>query len=658
MLDDHPRNSREYDRLDLNDSLMGEDAMVGAEDDFFPLDPADERADAFPPTADVGSMDEEDSSSNHPYRRSPLHDSHPFPMNNDFPGSVPRSASKHREAKNFSRGGPYLPPYPHGGHPLQYYNGPPYPSNRTTSGNQRNSNSNQSPYHHYQGYILGYSPYHRHQGERYPWPPPPPAGTTMAPPYDSDEEPIPPPPLAKKRSYSPNRPGQSTPEQLSKSRSPFRSPPSGSTSKRNYRPSPIFQGSPTQLGTCGSFEFETPSGILGAGVFSPMGPSFDGTEEFPAHGDGFSGSRWNMSRSLSQDSESSSIAPGRSRRQLEPSPLTGYMNDTSPIGPSLLRSLIPSSGTYGYEAPSDSNSKSKPGEVTVSDRRGEPPSSRLDPDAQPKQLWPRTENQPTSKVSPSNTPGPVRLEIGGGSASRNKLDGINSMMHSSRRDRPILEQKGAVFGLSPRRRDMPPPPTGIAQHHRLMHPPYGRMELETPIKQHFQRPPPPGGHHLQIPPPQLHGSGQKPMYPPSAMKAEYHDGPRANEPMYMSHPDIVPPLLAMQSPGGKENSRKLPGKRSPCNCKKSRCLKLYCDCFASEQFCQGCNCVDCQNTPETSSIRDKAIKDTRAKNNKAFLSRIVVKDLQDGGAPQKIHQMGCKCKKTECLKKYCEVRLK
>jgi hypothetical protein len=653
MLDHGTRNGREYDHLDLNDSLMGEDAMIGADDDLFPLDPTDERSDAFPPTADVDPMDD-DSSSKRPYRRSPLHDSHPFPLNSHFPGSDPRNASKNRQSRNFPTG---PPPYPSGGHPPHYYNGPSYPPNRTTGGDPKNPSSSQSPYHHYQRYNLGYSPYHRHHGERYPWPPPPPAGATVGPPYDSDEEPIPPPPPGKKRSLSPNPPGQSTPEQLSKSRSPFRSPPPESTSKRHFRPSPIFQGSPTQLGACGSFEFETPSGILGTGVFSPMGPSFDGTEEFPPSGEGFSRSRWDMSRSLSQESESSSIPPGRSRRQLEPSPLTGYMNDMSPIESSMMRSPLPPSLPFdtGYQAPSDSNSKSKPGEVTVSDRRGEPPSSRLDPDAQPKQLWPHSGPEKTSKVSPSSTPGPVRLEIGGGSASRNKLDGINSMMHSSRRDPLPLGHKGSVYGVSPRHRHIPPP--AIAQQqHRSMNPPFGRMDVETPMKQHFQRPPP-QGRHMQFPPPQPHGSGQKPMYPPSAIKADYHDGPRANEPIYMPHPDILPGALAMRSPGGKENNRKLPGKRSPCNCKKSRCLKLYCDCFASEQFCQGCNCVDCQNTPETSSIRDKAIKDTRAKNNKAFQSRIVVKDLQDGGAPQKIHQMGCKCKKTECLKKYCEVRL-
>jgi len=47
---------------------------------------------------------------------------------------------------------------------------------------------------------------------------------------------------------------------------------------------------------------------------------------------------------------------------------------------------------------------------------------------------------------------------------------------------------------------------------------------------------------------------------------------------------------------GKENVVVQTPKRSPCNCKKSKCLKLYCECFAAELFCDGCNCADCQNT--------------------------------------------------------------
>ena len=35
----------------------------------------------------------------------------------------------------------------------------------------------------------------------------------------------------------------------------------------------------------------------------------------------------------------------------------------------------------------------------------------------------------------------------------------------------------------------------------------------------------------------------------------------------------------------------------PCNCKKSRCLKLYCECFSADIYCNGCNCTSCLNNP-------------------------------------------------------------
>ena len=45
-----------------------------------------------------------------------------------------------------------------------------------------------------------------------------------------------------------------------------------------------------------------------------------------------------------------------------------------------------------------------------------------------------------------------------------------------------------------------------------------------------------------------------------------------------------------ESPGGGESKK--------CNCKKSKCLKLYCECFAAGAFCDQCSCQNCQNTPD------------------------------------------------------------
>ncbi|KAI1238563.1 Protein lin-54 [Lamprotornis superbus] len=48
--------------------------------------------------------------------------------------------------------------------------------------------------------------------------------------------------------------------------------------------------------------------------------------------------------------------------------------------------------------------------------------------------------------------------------------------------------------------------------------------------------------------------------------------------------------------------------RKPCNCTKSLCLKLYCDCFANGEFCNNCNCTNCYNNLDHENDRQKAIK--------------------------------------------------
>lgn len=83
-----------------------------------------------------------------------------------------------------------------------------------------------------------------------------------------------------------------------------------------------------------------------------------------------------------------------------------------------------------------------------------------------------------------------------------------------------------------------------------------------------------------------------------------------------------------------------------CNCKKSRCLKLYCDCFANLTYCSNqCNCLDCNNTKDHEYIRKDAIRTTKERNTAAFTSKVTSK---------KAHATGCHCKNSLCLKKYCE----
>jgi len=90
--------------------------------------------------------------------------------------------------------------------------------------------------------------------------------------------------------------------------------------------------------------------------------------------------------------------------------------------------------------------------------------------------------------------------------------------------------------------------------------------------------------------------------------------------------------------------------KKPCNCTKSQCLKLYCDCFANGEFCSNCNCQNCSNNMEHEAERSKAIKACLERNPQAFHPKIG----KTRGVAERRHTKGCHCKRSGCLKNYCE----
>ncbi|RVE71440.1 hypothetical protein OJAV_G00051990 [Oryzias javanicus] len=91
--------------------------------------------------------------------------------------------------------------------------------------------------------------------------------------------------------------------------------------------------------------------------------------------------------------------------------------------------------------------------------------------------------------------------------------------------------------------------------------------------------------------------------------------------------------------------------RKACHCTRSRCLKLYCDCFSSGVMCSSCNCINCHNNIENESQRREAIKSCLGRNPSAFRSRSAAQKFAESRG---WHGKGCSCRHSGCLKKYCD----
>lgn len=60
-----------------------------------------------------------------------------------------------------------------------------------------------------------------------------------------------------------------------------------------------------------------------------------------------------------------------------------------------------------------------------------------------------------------------------------------------------------------------------------------------------------------------------------------------------------------------------------CNCRRSHCLKLYCECFKNQGYCNSeCNCLSCYNNHRHEEEREEVIQQMLSRDPHVFDSHV------------------------------------
>ncbi|XP_074307191.1 protein tesmin/TSO1-like CXC 2 [Silene latifolia] len=157
-------------------------------------------------------------------------------------------------------------------------------------------------------------------------------------------------------------------------------------------------------------------------------------------------------------------------------------------------------------------------------------------------------------------------------------------------------------------------------------------------------------------------TSQEPLSKPSASASFEKDGGPSE-----TGAELMEEFAQLNSNSPKKKRRKFEDGEGEsckrCNCKKSKCLKLYCECFAAGVYCvEPCSCQDCFNKPIHEDVVLATRKQIESRNPLAFAPKVIrtsdpAQEIGEDSTKTPAsarHKRGCNCKKSSCLKKYCE----
>ena len=90
-----------------------------------------------------------------------------------------------------------------------------------------------------------------------------------------------------------------------------------------------------------------------------------------------------------------------------------------------------------------------------------------------------------------------------------------------------------------------------------------------------------------------------------------------------------------------DSNNNLQNPRIHCTCKKTKCIKKYCECFSSGNLCYNCKCENCENKPyyiENKSNIKKEEENIELDEDENEEKKLII----------------CTCSKSGCNKNYCE----